>query len=193
MAPIMIQLSLILSQSWDEILYFISDIHNKGVSWGAVITAILLWKKINRNKRYHARDVRMEKKIDAIMERVGVECVNLTVTESSTGSIKTSSTLRSAVLSVVRIAKRFINYLTGRQTIMEKLKSRKLWMALLAAILPIINTEFALGLDTNSILAVIGVIATYILGQAHVDAKRAENGGTSNEPAQPTNTIGDTK
>lgn len=76
---------------------------------------------------------------------------------------------------------------------MDKLKSRKLWMALLAAILPIINTEFSLGLDTSSIIAVIGAIATYILGQAHVDGKRVQNGGTANEPTQPTVTIDNNK
>jgi uncharacterized membrane protein (DUF441 family) len=183
----------LLIQSWDEILWFVNDIHNKGISWGAVITAILLWRKINRNKRYHERDIRMEAKIDAIMQKVGVECANLTVTDTSAESSRMSSILHSVVLSVVRIAKGFINYLIGRKTIMEKLKSRKLWMALLAAILPVINTEFGLGLDTNSILAVIGVIATYILGQSHVDAKKVQNGGTVNEPTKPTNTIGDTK
>jgi hypothetical protein len=183
MAPIMIQLSLILSQSWDEILYFISDIHNKGVSWGAVITAILLWKKINRNKRYHARDVRMEKKIDAIMQKVGVECANLTVTESSTGNIRTSSTSRSAVLLVVRIAKRFINYLTGRKTIMERLKSRKFWLTIAGALIPIINQEFGLNLDANTVLGILGLIAVGIGALAHVDAKKAQK-EAPNEPTQ---------
>lgn len=180
----------LLLQSWDEILLFINDLHNTGISWGAVIAALILWNKLKRSKKFHERDVRMEKKLDAIMQKVGVECANLTVTESSTKGFRTSSTSRSAVLSVVRIAKRFTHYLIGRKTIMEKLKSRKLWMALLAAVLPIINTEFALGLDTTTIVASIGAIITYILGQAHVDAKKEQNGGTVNEPTQPTGDSG---
>jgi hypothetical protein len=190
----------LLLQSWDEILRFASDLHNTGVSWGAVITAIIFWGKLNRNKKYHERDKRIEErttrteaKIDAIMEKVGVECANLKVTDTLAGNTKMSSTSHSVGISVVRIAKRFTNYLIGGKTIMEKLKSRKLWMALLAAVLPIINTEFALGLDTNSVLAVIGVIATYILGQAHVDAKKEQNGGIVDELAKPTDTSISTK
>jgi hypothetical protein len=133
----------------------------------------------------------MEAKIDAIMEKVGVECANLIVSGPSAKNAKMSYSWLSQVKSVARIAGRFTNYLIMRgRNHMNKLKSRKLWMALLAAILPIINTEFGLGLDTNSVLAVIGVIATYILGQAHVDGKKQEQKGVTNEPTQPTGDSG---
>jgi uncharacterized membrane protein len=62
----------LLLQSWDEILLFINDLHNTGVSWGAVIAALILWNKMKRNKRFQDRDIRMEAKIDALLQERGV-------------------------------------------------------------------------------------------------------------------------
>lgn len=58
---------------------------------------------------------------------------------------------------------------------MDKLKSRKLWMAIFGALLPIINEEFNLGLNTDTVIASVGAIIAYIIGQAHVDAKKGAN------------------
>ena len=51
---------------------------------------------------------------------------------------------------------------------MERLKSRKFWMALLGAILPVLNEQLGLKIPVESVLVVIA----YILGQSYVDAKR---------------------
>lgn len=51
---------------------------------------------------------------------------------------------------------------------MEKLKSRKFWMALAGALIPFINEQFGLKIPVESVL----VIMTYILGQSYVDAKK---------------------
>lgn len=65
-------MSLLLT-SLDDILQFIKDIHTHGISWGAVITALLLWSKLKKNMQFKERDERVEGKIDAIMQKVGAE------------------------------------------------------------------------------------------------------------------------
>jgi hypothetical protein len=62
--------------------------------------------------------------------------------------------------------------ISRRKRIMDKLKSRKLWMAIFGALLPIINEEFNLGLNTDTVIASVVAIVGYVLGQAHVDAKK---------------------
>lgn len=57
---------------------------------------------------------------------------------------------------------------------MDKLKSRKFWMAVIAAGLAIANDGLGLHLPTDSIMTVAGVAVAYILGQSHVDAKKVE-------------------
>ena len=67
---------------------------------------------------------------------------------------------------------------------MNKLKSRKFWMAILAVVLPVINEQFNLGLDNSTVIAAIGGLVAFIIGEAHVDAKRKEI--TKNEEHQDT-------
>jgi hypothetical protein len=60
------------------------------------------------------------------------------------------------------------------ETVIEKLKSKKLWLALLGAVIPVINQQFNLHLDTDTVLGIEGVIGVAIGGIAHVDAKLAQ-------------------
>lgn len=55
---------------------------------------------------------------------------------------------------------------------MNKLKSRKLWMAVAGAVLVIANEGLGLNLPEDSILALAGILIAYILGQGLVDAKQ---------------------
>ncbi|MFZ5641914.1 MAG: hypothetical protein ACOY4Q_14660 [Bacillota bacterium] len=55
---------------------------------------------------------------------------------------------------------------------MEKLKSRKFWMAIVAALLVIFNQGLGFNLPEESIMAVAGIVISYIFGQSYVDAKR---------------------
>ena len=59
---------------------------------------------------------------------------------------------------------------------MSKLKSRKFWMAVAAGILVILNDGLGLGIDPEAILAFVGLVVSYILGQGAVDAMAARNG-----------------
>lgn len=56
---------------------------------------------------------------------------------------------------------------------MKHLKSQKLWLALLGAIIPVINVEFGLNLDSTTIIVMVSSIIAGIAGIAHVDAKTA--------------------
>ena len=58
---------------------------------------------------------------------------------------------------------------------MYKLKSRKFWMAVVAALLVVANEGLGLGLPEDSIMAVAGVVIAYVLGEAYVDGKREQN------------------
>lgn len=57
----------------------------------------------------------------------------------------------------------------------DKLTSRKFWMGLLAAVIPFFNkTVLNEAVPTEQIIAVIGALTMYILGEAHVDRARVE-------------------
>lgn len=54
---------------------------------------------------------------------------------------------------------------------MDKLKSRKFWMAVATAVLIIANEGLSLNIPKDAVLQVVGVVISYILGQSFVDAK----------------------
>ena len=58
---------------------------------------------------------------------------------------------------------------------MNKLKSRKFWMAVVAAGIAIANKGLELNLPEESIMTVAGVVIAYILGESLVDARHAED------------------
>lgn len=53
---------------------------------------------------------------------------------------------------------------------MDKLKSRKFWMAIIGAVLPVIVENYNLDIPTES----LWVIIAYILGQSLVDSKKPQ-------------------
>ncbi len=55
----------------------------------------------------------------------------------------------------------------------RKLMSRKLWLAIVAALIPILNEHFGWQIPTDALLAVLAPILAYILGEAYVDGQRA--------------------
>ena len=54
----------------------------------------------------------------------------------------------------------------------DKLKSRKLWVFIVVAILVLFNSIFKLNMPTEDVLYLVIVSASYILGQGYVDAKQ---------------------
>lgn len=62
----------LIALSWDDILEAVQELSEHGVSYGALITAILLWSKLRNNKRFKEHDERLEAKQRAIMNHLGV-------------------------------------------------------------------------------------------------------------------------
>ena len=57
----------------------------------------------------------------------------------------------------------------------EKMKSRKFWMAMIGALLPILGSLFTGAVDLESAMkASSAVICTYMLGQGYTDGKTME-------------------
>lgn len=57
-----------------------------------------------------------------------------------------------------------------------KLGSRKFLVTLAGVITVIANDYFDLGLNNESVFAVVSICASYILGQGYVDGKKAKRG-----------------
>ena len=66
---------------------------------------------------------------------------------------------------------------------MDKLKSRKFWIAVVGALTPIISQFFSQEITLEqSLIASSAILISYIFGQAYVDAKNLEIGaGPANE------------
>lgn len=63
---------------------------------------------------------------------------------------------------------------------MSKFKSRKFILAIVGAILIILNEGLDMGINSETVLAFAGLLAVWISGESYVDGKRAEV--TPNEP-----------
>lgn len=55
---------------------------------------------------------------------------------------------------------------------MNKLKSRKFWMAVVTGLLIVLNDGMDLGIEQETVLAFSGIIATYIFGEAATDVAK---------------------
>ena len=54
---------------------------------------------------------------------------------------------------------------------MNKLKSRKFWMALFTGLLIVVNDGLGLNIPSEAVLSLVSVVIAYILGEAYVDSK----------------------
>ena len=54
---------------------------------------------------------------------------------------------------------------------MDKLKSRKLWVAVVSGLLVIANQGFGMNIPQDAVISLSGIVMSYILGQAYVDAQ----------------------
>jgi hypothetical protein len=57
-----------------------------------------------------------------------------------------------------------------------KLGSRKFLVTVAGVITVVANNYFDLKLSNDSVLGIVTMIAAYVLGQAHVDAKKSQKG-----------------
>jgi len=56
---------------------------------------------------------------------------------------------------------------------MNKFKSRKFWMAVVAAVVAVANEGLGLNIPSEAVMTTAGVVVAYILGEAYVDGKKA--------------------
>jgi len=57
---------------------------------------------------------------------------------------------------------------------MEKIKSRKFLITVGIGLLTACNDAFALGLSADTIMQIVAMAATYVVGQGYVDGKEKE-------------------
>lgn len=108
-----------------------------------------------------------------IMERMGIECHVPMLKKSSKDSAQKSVQRSPWHWTTLSTARDVGKYTHWRGKIMKKFKSRKFIIAVVGAILIVLNDGLDLGIDSNTVLAFAGLLATWIVGEAAVDAKRA--------------------
>ena len=57
---------------------------------------------------------------------------------------------------------------------MNKLKSRKLWVSVIAAVLVAVGDELGLPIEEETLLAFAAIIVAYVTGQSIVDGQKAK-------------------
>lgn len=56
---------------------------------------------------------------------------------------------------------------------MKKFSSRKFWMAVITALLVVLNDGLDLGIDQDTVLTFAGLVISWILGESAIDTARA--------------------
>jgi hypothetical protein len=128
----------------------------------------------NEIKEYVQNQKRIEQKVDALLQERGiVYCAKESGTKAYPTSGKTSFTLPWVEKYSAHIVKRFINFNTKRgMRRMNKFRSRKFVLAVVAAILVVLNDGLELGVDSNTVMSFAAIVVGYIFAEAHVDGKK---------------------
>jgi len=116
---------------------------------------------------YKDRQMRIEAKVDAIANHLGVDACGQSVIGTD-GATNSKALSRSLPVDIYRG-----NQYERMILVKNKFKSRKFWMAVVSALLVILNDGLDLGIDSDTVLAFAGLVASWIIGEAAVDAKRA--------------------
>ncbi|MDB5055051.1 MAG: hypothetical protein JWM44_3101 [Bacilli bacterium] len=156
----------------DPLTDLINDVQHNGVRWVTVVTVYAMYRKERRNHLLNKRDQANFDNQREVMKALGVG-----------DKWKDGPKFGFKPTDLPNLRRFFLlsrkDTILRRKKIMEKLKSRKFWMAILAVIIPVINTQFGINLDTPTIISVVAAIVGYIASQAHVDATIAKNTTTA--------------
>ena len=124
-------------------------------------------------KNYVENQKRIESKLDLLLKERGLTW-NAPISKRLEANTQTNSSRRFILLqrglSIVQYVKKRMNLRRKRN--MQKFKSRKFWMAVVTAILVVLNDGLDLGVDSETVLAFAGIVATWIIGESAVDATR---------------------
>lgn len=172
----MIQIIQIILESINSLLKGLDIfLQSKDLTVGAILALVapfvVIWMKISNEKGKKAKQLLIERRqmqiafnLNEIMEAMKVE------SKWSIQEIESTHTVLPSLKRFVLLSQAVT--ILRRKKVMEKLKSRKLWLALLGAIIPVLNVELGLDLDAGTIWTIVASIIAGIAGLAHVDAKR---------------------
>lgn len=159
----------------EAILDIIRSLFTHGISWAAVIgfaVALSKFQKASRYKHWNAAVSQNQKKI---MERlnIGDQWIGNGNTEIlSKEQIKTFKKLYLLLRKEIHRE----HQLLRRKKFMERLKSRKLWIAIVSGILLVMKEGLDIEVDSATVIAFAGIMITGIGALAHVDAKKVQSG-----------------
>jgi|GEM_PF-2059844 len=74
---------------------------------------------------------------------------------------------------------------------LQKLKSRKFILAVVSAVLVVLNDGLDLGIDQETVLTFAGLVATWIIGEAAVDATRAKGAAQNGTDYNASENVGE--
>jgi hypothetical protein len=164
----------------DLLVYLITNWRSLTIQGALTAVIVIVIKRIGiqqLKKLLHLKDnselTEIKQDIKAIKEHLGVlECAD---SGRSTTSEVTKQNKRLAPFwadnSFVSNVMKFI-FWRRKNKMSNKFKSRKFILACVSAILIVLNDGLDLGIDSNTVLAFAGIVATWIIGESAVDAKR---------------------
>lgn len=169
-------------------------LNSKDLTIGAILAGlspfVVIWIKLNREKEKKARSALIERRqmqiafnVNEIMEKLGVvSSWSLQEIGSTTTDLQNSKKSFSLLRRVMKLERR------RRKKIMERLKSRKLWITVISAVLLVLKEGLDIDVDSEVVLGFAGIVISAILGFAHVDGKRTEAKANDqlNIPIEPT-------
>jgi hypothetical protein len=129
--------------------------------------------------KYIQNQKRIEQKVDLLLQERGIpwNANSLEATGNHSAMLKETWSISRWVGSITApIARSNTHSIIRRKKIMQKLKSRKLWMAVVSGILVVLNEGLGLGVNTETVIAFTGIVMSYIIGQSHVDGKKNDMG-----------------
>jgi hypothetical protein len=140
------------------------------------------WLKAGKSEVqcYVANQARIEAKIDALAAHMGVPpCGQY---ENGTSGVTNSKPSYRSLQAVT-----FPDNLLRRvKKMAKKFKSRKFILAVVTAVLIVLNDGLDLGIDSETVLAFAGIVAVWITGESVVDTARARKGNADEEPYSDT-------
>jgi len=82
----------------------------------------------------------------------------------------------------IRVFKLYLDYKRVKKQLQEAkmkkikagIKSTEFWLALIAAIIPVLNQHLGLNIPTSAVLSTAGVVIAYIFGRSHVKARAGQ-------------------
>lgn len=156
-------------QEWIELFHTIREKPLSIITGIAVLffsfRAMMLLRDIKRHQNDERMEQRQEAKLDLIMKEMNIPWDGRYETsQTEVKSCKKSSALLRAALFIFRKGKKHMN----------KMKSRKFWMAVVTGILIVLNDGLNIGIDQETVLAFAAIVVGYIFGESAVDAVRAK-------------------